>query len=67
MAIRTALGAGRGRLVRQLMTESVLLSLCGAAVGLGVATVGMHELLARAPQSLFARRSRVDRRNHARS
>jgi putative ABC transport system permease protein len=54
MAIRTALGAGRGRLVRQLITESVLLSLCGAAVGLAVATIGMHELLARAPQSLVA-------------
>ena len=52
MAIRTALGAGRGRLVRQLITESVLLSLCGAAVGIGVAKLGMHELLGRAPQSL---------------
>src|SRR6185436_18961735 len=52
MAVRTALGAGRGRLVRQLITESVLLSICGAIVGLAVAKVGMHELLARAPQSL---------------
>jgi putative ABC transport system permease protein len=61
MAIRTALGAGRGRLVRQLITESVLLSLCGAAVGLGVATVGMHQLLARAPQTLVAvGRSSID-------
>ncbi len=52
MAVRTALGAGRGRLVRQLMTESVLLSLCGAAVGLVVARVGMHAMLGRAPQDL---------------
>src|SRR6185369_3579218 len=52
MAIRTALGAGRGRLARQLMTESVILSLCGALVGLFVAKLGMHALLARAPQNL---------------
>jgi predicted permease len=42
IGVRLALGAPRGRLVRQLLTESVLLALIAAAVGLFVTTAGLH-------------------------
>jgi putative ABC transport system permease protein len=45
MAIRGALGASRGRITMQLLVESVLLSLAGAALGLGIAVAGMRFLL----------------------
>ncbi len=52
MAIRSAMGAGRWRIARQLLTESIMVSLVGGVVGLGLARWGIDFILKVSPNAI---------------
>jgi putative ABC transport system permease protein len=59
LGIRAALGASRPRLLRQLLTESIVIALAGGILGLGVAYAGVRLLLAVAPPDLLPRAGEI--------
>jgi putative ABC transport system permease protein len=59
VAVRASLGAGRWRLVRQFLTESVLLAVCGGVAGLGVGYAAMVALRAALPPFSLPRETNI--------
>ena len=63
LAVRSALGASRSRIIRQILTESILLSLCGAITGCLLAELLLRLFVAIAPSSLpFLSKAQIDMR-----
>src|SRR5439155_4777638 len=52
LAVRTALGASRSRILRQLFVENLIIALAGGALGIAIAFATLRTLLAYAPQDL---------------
>src|ERR1043166_6275963 len=52
VAVRTALGAARWRVIAQLVTESLIVAVCGAALGLAVAKGGLNLMIAYMPPEI---------------
>jgi predicted permease len=59
MSIRLSIGAGRPRLIRQLLTESVTLAVCGGALGMFLAATALPILLQWVPPDMLPRRGEV--------
>jgi putative ABC transport system permease protein len=63
LAVRSVLGASRGRLIRQTLTETVVLSLIGAAAGCALAEILLHVFIAIAPAGIpFLLKAHLDLR-----